>query len=580
MFEKYKHLRASNNPYIIFYGILLITALVLYLLYDNQFNKGVDRSVGLILPFQSVGDRGDIFFTDKDGGRNLVATTTFGYNLNISPAELGDAEEIYEHLNEVIPIEREVFFRSASKEEGDQYEILKKNLPEKKKDELQDRINEYGLKGVWLEPFRKREYPYRSLGAHIIGFVSVDRDNKTRGQYGIENIYDDVLSGTNKLVKPTIATVLEQVGEGQEQTGSSILAGNVLLTIDIDAQRKLEEQIEDIQKRWRAKKVGGIVIDPSSGLIIAMGSIPKFDPNNFGEVRDYSVFNNPAVEEVYEMGSVFKALTAAIALDSGKVSINDTYNDRGSVVVGGKVISNFDKRGRGANTSLQTILSQSLNTGAVFLQQKTGMGTYKDYIDEFRFDSTTQIDLPKEIPGLVENLNTNRAIEFATASFGQGIAVTPMAATRAFASLANGGFIVQPFVTKEVERPRIGGIISGGSYTRERKRVFNNSSVKKVTEMLVNAYDRSLLGGTFRNPRHSIAAKTGTAQLVDPVTGKYAEGEVVHTFFGYFPSKSPQFLIFLYAVSPQAEYAATTLTAPFSTLSNFLITHYAIPPDR
>ena len=180
----------------------------------------------------------------------------------------------------------------------------------------------------------------------------------------------------------------------------------------------------------------------------------------------------------------------------------------------------------------------------------------------------------------MDNLNSNRAIEFATASFGQGIAVTPIAAARAFASLANEGFVVQPFVTKEIEQPRVGGIISGGSYARERKRVFNKSTTEAVTEMLIKAYDRTLLGGTLRNPRYSIAAKTGTAQLVDPATGRYAEGQVLHSFFGYFPARKPKFLIFLYAVDPKAEYAAATLATPFSRIVDFLIAYHAIPPDR
>ena len=188
--------------------------------------------------------------------------------------------------------------------------------------------------------------------------------------------------------------------------------------------------------------------------------------------------------------------------------------------------------------------------------QKIGIGTFKDYMDEFSFDSLTQIDLPKEIPGLVDNLNSNREIEFATASFGQGIAVTPIAAARAFASLANGGFLVQPYITKHIEQPRIGGVISGAHFTRERKRIFNTSTTEKVSTLLTKLYDKSLLGGSLRNSRYSIAAKTGTAQLVDPNTGKYAENEVLHSFFGYLPASKPRYVIFLFAVDPKTKYAS------------------------
>ncbi len=576
-FRKYKY--KLDSPYTIFYIVILVALLSISILYDNQFNKKIEGNTGIFLPFRSVGDRGNIYFTDKDDEKHLAATTHFGYNLNISPLEIEDAEEVYEHLNEEIDIDRRSFFKSAKKEKVDEYEIIKRDIPESIQEKIQARIDKYGLKGVWMEPFKKREYINNSLAAHTLGFVSVDENQMTRGQYGVENIFDDVLSSANKIPKTTSTTVLEQLGELPPQSKNSS-AGNVTLTVDINVQRQLETQMRRIQYNWNAQKVGGIVMDPNDGSIIAIGAVPSFNPNTYGQVTDYSLFNNPIVEDVYEMGSVFKALTVAIGFDSGRVLLRDSYTDHGQVVVDGEIISNYDGRGRGPNTSVQTILSHSLNTGAVFLLQKIGIGTYKDYMDEFRFDSITQVDLPKEIAGLVENLNSNREIEFATASFGQGIAVTPIATARAFASLANGGFIVQPYVTKDIEQPRIGGIISKRDFTRERKRVFNKSTADKVTKLLTTVYDRGILGGSLRNPRYSIAAKTGTAQLVNPNTGRYAENKFLHSFFGYFPASKPKYLIFLFAVDPKTKYASTSLSHPFAALTNFIISYYAIPPDR
>ena len=574
-FRKYK----MSSPYAVFYIVVLIALLSIFILYDNQFNKKIEGSTGIFLPFRSVGDRGTIYFVDKDGEKHVAATTHFGYNLNISPLELEDAETVYWHLNEEIAIDRKSFFESAEKSDDDEYEIIKRDIPESIQEKIQERIDQYGLKGVWLEPFKKREYVNESLAAHTLGFVSVDENQMTRGQYGVENIFDDVLSSSNKVTKTATSTVLQHLGELPPQSeGSS--AGNVTLTVDINVQRQLEAQLRKIEYNWRAQKVGGLVMDPRDGAIIAIGAVPSFNPNTYGRVTNYSVFNNPIVEDVYEMGSVFKALTAAIGLDSGRVSLRDTYTDYGRVVVDGEVISNYDNKGRGPNTGIQTILAHSLNTGAVFMLQKIGIGTYKDYMDEFRFDSITQVDLPKEIAGLMENLHSNREIEFATASFGQGIAVTPIAVARAFASLANGGFIVQPYVTKDIEQPRVGGVISGRDFTRERKRVFRESTAEKVTDLLVGVYDRGILGGSLRNPRYSIAAKTGTAQLVDPETGKYAENQFLHSFFGYLPASDPQYLIFLFAVDPKTKFASTSLSHPFAALANYIISYYAIPPDR
>ena len=339
-----KHKNKLESPYIIFYIVTLVALLSIVILYDNQINKKIEGNTGIFLPFRSVGDRGNIYFTDKDGEKHLAATTHFGYNLNISPLEIEDAEEVYEHLNEEIAIDRRSFFKSARKEKIDEYEIIKKDIPESIQEKIQARIDKYGLKGVWMEPFKKREYINNSLAAHTLGFVSVDEDQKTRGQYGIENIFDDVLSSTNKVPQTASNTVLEQLGELPPETGN-ISAGNVTLTIDINVQRQLEAQLRRIQYNWSAQKVGGIVMDPNDGSIVAIGAVPSFNPNTYGQVTDYSLFNNPIVEDVYEMGSVFKALTAAIGFDSKRIALRNTYTDTGQVTIDGEVISNYDGRG-------------------------------------------------------------------------------------------------------------------------------------------------------------------------------------------------------------------------------------------
>ncbi|MDE0243357.1 MAG: penicillin-binding protein 2 [Candidatus Kaiserbacteria bacterium] len=568
-----------RSPYTVFYLVILIALLAIVLLFENQVNRYVEPLESQVLPFRSVGNRGHIFFTDKDGGRHLAATTHFGYNLTISPLELGDPEEIYEHLAQEISLDRDAFFASAGKKETDEYEILRRNIPKSVKERIEDRIAMYNLEGVWLESFQQREYPFGSLGAHVLGFVSVDEDDRVRGQYGIENLFDEVLSGISQSPRSAKVTLLKQLGEIDEKD-PVILAGNVILSIDINAQRYLERVLQGIQNQWGAEKVGGIVMRPESGEVVAMGSRPTFDPNHYSKVTDYSTFNNPVVEDVYEMGSVFKALTMAIGIDSESVSPEDVYNDRGSVTIDGETISNFDLKGRGPGTSMQTVLSQSLNTGAVFVLQQTGLETYREYFEEFGFDGITRIDLPKETTGFTDNLDSNREVEFATASFGQGIAVTPIATVRAFASLANDGVVVQPYTVKEIEQPKVGGIILGTANSREERQVFDKETAEVVSAMLTRAYDRGIAGGAFRDPQYTIAAKTGTAQLVDPETGGYAEGRVLHSFFGYLPASDPQFIVFLFAVDPSAKYASGTLPSPFRTIANFLISYYGIPPDR
>lgn len=569
----------KDNPFIVFWIVFLGIIFAIFLLFNKQFFDPLSPQTNIFLSFESVGDRGNIYLTGKDAKIYLAATTKFGYNLAISPLDLGDAEEIYEHINEEVPIDKKDFFQKALKVGIDEYEVILRNISEETKQKIEKRKKRYGLSGIIIEPFKKRIYPYDTLASHVIGFVSTDNEDNIRGQYGIENVFNDVLSSSNKLTERTLDIVIDEVGGNRDKITTK--SGNILLTLDLNVQGELEKQIQNVQKRWNAESVGGIVMNPHTGEIVALGSSPTFNPNEFGKVENFSVFNNPIVENVFEMGSVFKALTVAIGIDSRSIHKNDTYNDLGKLEIDKRIISNYDGKARGPNTTIQEILAKSLNIGAVYVLLETGLGTYKDYIDSLNLRGITRIDLPKEVPGLLDNLETNRTIEYATASYGHGIAVTPISAIRSFATLANGGFLVQPYVTKEIDRPQVGNIITSNIDNKERKRIFNKETTKDVTDLLIKTFDNTLLGSTFNNPHYSVAAKTGTAQLLNSNTGKYYEDKFLHSYFGYFPAHNPEYIIFLFAVDPKGvQYASGSLTTPFNKLTNYIISYYGVTPDR
>src|SRR3989344_5111521 len=226
---------------------------------------------------------------------------------------------------------------------------------------------------------------------------------------------------------------------------------------------------------------------------------------------------------------------------------------------------------------MQEVLNQSLNLGAVSVMQRTGKETFRDYLFDFGFGEETGIDLPGEVPGLLDNLKTLNDVEFATASYGQGIALSPIAITRALGALANGGVLVTPRVTLRID------YAVGSSKTigyGDEKRVLKKETAEEVTRMLVSTVDTALRGGTVKLPHWSIAAKSGTAQLVSP-DGGYYKDRFLHSFFGYFPAYDPKFLVFLYVVDPKGvSYASETLTEPFMNIAKFLITYYEVPPDR
>jgi cell division protein FtsI/penicillin-binding protein 2 len=310
-----------------------------------------------------------------------------------------------------------------------------------------------------------------------------------------------------------------------------------------------------------------------------MGNYPTFDPNYLQNETDPAVFSNPIVENVYEMGSIIKPLTMASGIDSGAVTPETTYVDSGSLTLNGSKISNFDGKGRG-QVDMQVVLNDSLNTGAAFVESKMGNALFADYFRRFGLGEETGIDMPNETPGLIENLKSPRDLEYATASFGQGIAMSPIITIRALAVLANGGYLITPHLVKKIDY-KIG--VSKNISEEKGTQVLKPATSETISRMLVTVVDKALLGGSVKMPNYSVAAKTGTAQIAKTGGGGYYSDKYLHSFFGYFPAYNPQFIVFLYTVEPKGvggDFASHTLTAPFINITKFLISYYKIPPDR
>jgi cell division protein FtsI/penicillin-binding protein 2 len=266
------------------------------------------------------------------------------------------------------------------------------------------------------------------------------------------------------------------------------------------------------------------------------------------------------------------------ALDAGVVTADTMYEDKGSVTVENQVISNFDKKGRGL-VNMQEVLNQSLNTGMVFVYKKLGKDKLRDYLLSFGIKDKTRIDLPNETSGLVSNIiKVTRDFEYANASFGQGIAMTPIEITRALASLANGGNLVVPHVVKYIKYDD--GTKKELTYDLIPTKISKKTS-EEITRMLVTVMDKSLKSGTAKFERYSVAVKTGTAQVANLDNGGYYEDRHTHSFFGYFPAYNPKFIVVLYAVNPKGvQYAANTWADPFLDIAKFLLNYYEVPPDR
>lgn len=562
----------------LYFAIFAVSVSLVGELFFVQIVRGEDYRIRAEEQYQSANrlfDRGVIYLSDKDGSRTPAATLANGYIFAMRPEKMKDPDGAFALLSRHIEIDREKFIAQAAKKD-DPYEEIARRLTEEEKTAVMG----LDIQGIHVSRERWRQYPLGTIGSHAIGLVGYGDDGvRVTGRYGIEKYYDDILDKNQDAAKQNLfAEIFSSIGNILK--GDPVLHGDVLLTVEPQVETNLAETLRLVKEKWGARLAGGIVMDPKTGDIYAMAVTPDFDPNNPAQAGDISVFNNPLIESVYEMGSVVKPLAMAAALDAGKVTAKTAYNDpTGSVVIENARIYNFDGKARGSGISMQEVLNQSLNTGMVFVMQSMGKELFAEYMKAYELGEETGIDLPSETHGLVDNLDSPREVEYATAAFGQGIALTPIALTRALASLGNGGVLPQPHLLKEI---RYGAGLSKGYVPNgEPKRVLKPETSEEITRMLVEVVDDALVGGTVKLPRYSIAAKTGTAQISRENGKGYFDDRYLHSFFGYFPAYDPKFIIFLFAVEPVgARYASQTLTDPFMNLAKFLLAYYEVPPDR
>jgi cell division protein FtsI (penicillin-binding protein 3)/stage V sporulation protein D (sporulation-specific penicillin-binding protein) len=517
-------------------------------------------------------ERGNIYFSKYKGAPVPVAQLRTNYRIAIDPTQITKPEEFYKKISTVLDIPKEEFFAKATKE-NDPYEEIAKNISADDVALLKDKK----LKGVTYIKDNKRSYPQDAIGAKVIGFVGSDGVH-VRGQYGLERYYDDILQRNEGETSINFFAEIFTDIKKTIVSNKDKQQGDIILTIDAEAERVLHQTLIETKEAWKSDTIGGIIMEPKTGRIIAMDALPSYNPNEFTQVKDPNAFLNQNVSGVYEMGSIIKPITMAAALDAGAVNETKTvYNDTGFRDLNGYKVRNFDGKPRGINTHMQTILDKSLNVGIVFLVEQLGTKRFQEYFKKFGLGLETGIDLPTEASGLTKNLDSNILVDSATAGFGQGIAVTPIQTIRALAALGAGGKLSSPHVVDSI-------VYQNGDVKKntidEGEQVITPETSEIISRMLVHVVDTALKNGTYKMDHYSIAAKTGTAQMVKP-GGGYYDDRYLHSFFGYFPAYEPRYIIFLFHTYPKgAEYASATLTDPFFKLVKFLISYYEVPPDR
>jgi cell division protein FtsI/penicillin-binding protein 2 len=549
---------------ILFFGILY--SLLFFNAYKLQIIKG-DYYLSLAHARDTAGgileaQRGNVYFTDKNNNSSPAAINKSFPVIYAVPTEIQkNAEQgresmqsYAEKLNSALKVAIEDLEKKLTKKD-DQYELL----VQKAAAEEVAQVRDLNLKGVYIKNQVLRYYPLGDLAAHVLGFVSPVNENESAklgnaevGRYGVELYFDDSLSGEPGEIKG------DRLIEPEK-------GGDIRLTIDREIQAQSEEILKKLVNEYKASGGTVIIEEPKTGKILAMASFPNFDPNNYSQSKIEN-FLNPAVEAVYEPGSILKVVTMAAGIDSGKITPETTYYDTGFFTANNKTISNWDYKTHGpyGKATMTNVLEHSINTGAVFAERKTGHDVFYNYLTKFGMNELTGITLPGEVKGSIANLKKGKDIDFATAAYGQGISITPVRLISAISAIANNGILMRPYILANKEPQSI-------------RRVIAESTAKTVTQMMVSAVDKNKVAAISG---YSVAGKTGTAFV--PLFGqKGYSDEVINTYVGFAPASDAKFIILIKLDKPAgAPVAALTVVPSFQKLAQFILNYYNIAPDR
>lgn len=417
-----------------------------------------------------------------------------------------------------------------------------------------DALTALGIEGVGFEPVSKRYYPEASMAAQMLGFVGLDQNGSDKGYFGLEGFYDRELRGKDgrREVEKDVRGAPILVGEEKRIPASD---GRTLeLWVDRSFQRIVQERLAEGIAKYGAKEGSVVVMDPESGGILAMASYPDYEPARY-EAYDRQLYKNPLVAGTYEPGSTFKIFVMAAALNERAVKANTTFDESGPVQVGGYSIRTWNGEYRGEQTMTE-VIQHSSNVGMVFVGNKLGKDKLLDYMGDFGFGQLTGVDLEDEATPQIRERSQWGEIDLATASFGQGIAVTPIQMVRAVSAIANGGWLMEPYVVKSIRDTK--GKVAEIKPKRVR-RVLGKEAADVMTEMMVNAVDNG--EAKWAKPKgYRIAGKTGTAQI--PVAGHYDATKTIASFIGFAPADDPKFVMLVTLREPTSSPWGSETAAP------------------
>jgi len=519
--------------FVILFSAVLLSKLFFIQVLQADFYKALAHGLLSSLNNNEIQvERGEIFLKNKEP---LAINKNWPLVFASSP-KITEVEETAEILAGVLNLDKN--FISEKLQKDTLYSPIKKKLTEEEVTALEN----LNLAGIYLNFEQGRYYPQESSASQVIGFLGAEG----KGQYGLEEYYDEVLVDSGK-------------------------GSDLVLTLDYNIQFTAEKLLKEAKENLDIESGQIIVMEPNSGKILALANFPNFNPNQYTEhatAGDLEIFKNGATQKLFEPGSIFKPITMAAALEEGKITPQTTYVDEGTVKIGGWSIYNYDGKVWGESTMTE-VLEKSINTGAVFVERKLPHSVFLDYLDRFGIFEPTGIDLPETYSENKEFKN-GYEINFATASFGQGIEMTPIQIVRAINCIANGGKLVKPYLVEGNEEA-----------IETQPRVISQKTASQLTAMLVSSVENGY-AKRAKIPGYYIAGKTGTSNIPFSNLGidkpGYSE-KTWQSFIGFAPAFNPKFLILVKLDNPKAASSSASTTLVAHDLIKYIINYYQIPPD-
>lgn len=492
-----------------------------------------------------VAKRGEIFASD---GSPLVLNQK-AYGIYIEPKKVKDRERISGVLANELKLDQASISAQLYNNR-----VVWLPLTHKVDEDVIERLKKLDLEGVEFLPELKRYYPESSMAAHLLGFVGNNSKGEDQGYFGIEGYYDEQLRGRDGYIQQELDANGNPILTGNREQTDAENGRDLTLYIDKTIQFIVEKYLTEGITKYGAKGGSVIVVDPNTGGILAMASDPSYKLDKFSSFPAEN-YKNPAISMSYEPGSTFKVLVMAMALHNKKVTPSTKYNEEGPTSIGGYTIKTWNQKYHGEIT-LSKILEYSSNPGMVFIQQQLGKDDFFDYIENLKIGKLTDIDLQDEATPELRPKNKWYEIDYATASFGQGIALTPLQMIRSVVAIANGGKIIEPHVVKTIhlENEKKFEIKA-----KSEKQIFSVEATRIVTEMMVSAVEN---GETkFLKPHgYRVAGKTGTAQI--PIAGHYESDKTIASFVGFAPADDPKFVMLVTLREPTTSPWGSETAAP------------------